>query len=185
MRKLHLWSECHLTKWKTWPRYRGYSAHEHTILASNIASTALPHDIILETLISVLVVSVGLVLGAEKLKPVSWRDWAGEIERDGGARNPYLSLEERYGFWDIRVSFWVVFGPFCIWIHHPGYIWSWTLIYIYVWENVVCVLRLEANLRNHRPSGRSLEIGYAARMCRSKSDQGSEFVIMYYRGHGV
>jgi hypothetical protein len=52
-----------------------------------------------------VVVSVGLVLGAEKLKPISWRDWAGEIERDGGARNPYLSLEERYGFWDIRVSF--------------------------------------------------------------------------------
>lgn len=46
-----------------------------------------------------------MVLGAEKLKPISWRDWAGEIERDGGARNPYLSLEERYGFWDIRVRF--------------------------------------------------------------------------------
>jgi hypothetical protein len=44
------------------------------------------------------------VLGADKLKPISWRDWAGQIERDGGARNPYLSLEERYGFWDIRVS---------------------------------------------------------------------------------
>lgn len=43
-------------------------------------------------------------MGAQKLKPISWREWAGEIERDGGARNPYLSLEERYGFWDIRVS---------------------------------------------------------------------------------
>lgn len=31
--------------------------------------------------------------------------WAGEIEKEGGARNPYLYLEERYGFWDIRVSF--------------------------------------------------------------------------------
>jgi predicted acetyltransferase len=39
------------------------------------------------------------------LKPVSWRDWAGTIERDGGARNPFLSLEERYAFWDVRVSF--------------------------------------------------------------------------------
>lgn len=48
---------------------------------------------------------MGLVLGAEKLKPISWRDWAGAIERDGGARNPYMSLEERYGFWDIRVRF--------------------------------------------------------------------------------
>lgn len=44
------------------------------------------------------------MLGAEKLKPISWRDWAGEIERDGGARNPYMALEERYNFWDIRVS---------------------------------------------------------------------------------
>lgn len=58
---------------------------------------------------AVVIVSVGLVLGAEKLKPISWRDWAGEIERDGGARNPYLSLEERYGFWDVRVRF---FPPF-------------------------------------------------------------------------
>lgn len=86
------------------PLYRGYSAHEHTVLYSNLTSTALPQDIIIETLVSVLIVSIGLVLSAQKLKPISWREWAGEIERDGGARNPYLSLEERYGFWDIRVS---------------------------------------------------------------------------------
>lgn len=49
-------------------------------------------------------VSVGLVLGAEKLKPISWSEWAGQVEREGGARNPYRNLEERYGFWDIRVS---------------------------------------------------------------------------------
>jgi hypothetical protein len=89
------------------PSYRGYSAHEHTVLYSNISSTVLPHDVIAETLVSVLIVSIGLVLGAEKLKPVSWRDWAGAIERDGGARNPFLSLEERYGFWDIRVSLFI------------------------------------------------------------------------------
>ncbi|KAJ5767199.1 uncharacterized protein N7511_004815 [Penicillium nucicola] len=84
--------------------HAGYSAHEHTVLYSNISSTVLPHDIIAETLVSVLIVSIGLVLGAEKLKPVSWRDWAGAIERDGGARNPFLSLEERYAFWDIRAK---------------------------------------------------------------------------------
>lgn len=72
--------------------------------ASISAVATLPQDIIVETLISVLVVSIGLVLGADKLKPISWRDWAGEIERDGGARNPYVGLEERYNFWDIRVS---------------------------------------------------------------------------------
>lgn len=82
---------------------RGYSAHEHTVLFNN-TRLALPQDIIVETLIAVVIVSVGLVLGADQLKPISWRDWAGQIEQNGGARNPYLSLEERYGFWDIRVS---------------------------------------------------------------------------------
>ena len=63
----------------------------------------------IEALVSVLVVSTGLVLSADKLKPVSWSVWAGEIERQGGARNPYLYLEERYGFWDIRVRFFFFF----------------------------------------------------------------------------
>jgi len=87
--------------------YRGYSAHEHTVLSSNTrfsTSTALPQDIIVETLVSLVVVSLGLVLGAEKLKPISWSQWAGEIEKEGGARNPYSRLEERYSFWDVRVS---------------------------------------------------------------------------------
>ncbi|KAJ5852231.1 Magnesium transporter [Penicillium soppii] len=84
--------------------HAGYSAHEHTLLSSSLASTTLPQDIIIETLVSVLIVSIGLVLSAQKLKPVSWREWAGEIEREGGSRNPYMSLEERYGFWDIRTK---------------------------------------------------------------------------------
>jgi Flp pilus assembly protein CpaB len=75
------------------------------------SSTAIPQDIIAEVLVAVVIVSVGLVLGAEKLKPISWRDWAGEIEREGGARNPYLSLEERHGFWDIRVRHDSSFSP--------------------------------------------------------------------------
>jgi hypothetical protein len=50
-------------------------------------------------------VSIGLVLGAEKLMPITWSAWAGQIEREGGARNPYRGLEERVGFWDVRVSF--------------------------------------------------------------------------------
>ena len=88
--------------------YRGYSAHEHTVLSSNVrlssTSANLPQDIVVETLVSLVVVSLGLVLGAEKLKPISWSEWAGEIEKEGGARNPYRRLEERYGFWDIRVG---------------------------------------------------------------------------------
>ncbi|GAB1212635.1 magnesium transporter [Aspergillus terreus] len=88
--------------------HAGYSAHEHTVLHSNVrvssASTALPHDIVVEALASLVVVSVGLVLGAEKLKPISWSEWAGQIEREGGARNPFRRLEERYGFWDVRAK---------------------------------------------------------------------------------
>lgn len=38
------------------------------------------------------------------MKPISWSVWAGQIEKEGGARNPYRRLEERPGFIDIRVS---------------------------------------------------------------------------------
>jgi hypothetical protein len=86
---------------------RGYSAHEHSTLYSNsaVVSSSIPLDITMETLVSVALVSFGIVLGAEKLKPVTWSAWAGQIEREGGARNPYRSLEERAGFWDVRVGF--------------------------------------------------------------------------------
>ena len=56
---------------------------------------------------------MGLVLGAEELKPISWRVWAGRIEREkevgregkgGVGGNPFQGLEERVGFMDIRVS---------------------------------------------------------------------------------
>ncbi|KAL2828542.1 magnesium transporter [Aspergillus cavernicola] len=86
--------------------HAGYSAHEHTVLYSNIhlssASTALPQDIVIETLVSLVIVSTGLVLGAEKLKPASWSEWAKEVEKEGAARNPFYRLEERYSFWDVR-----------------------------------------------------------------------------------
>lgn len=94
------------------PYCSGYSAHEHTALYSNArysttmtsASAALPQDMVIEALVALVVVSVGLVLGAEQLKPISWSVWAGQIEREGGERNPYRRLEERTGFMDIRVS---------------------------------------------------------------------------------
>lgn len=50
-----------------------------------------------------VLVSLGLVAGAERLKPISWSKWAGNIEREGGGANPFLGLEERAGFVDIRV----------------------------------------------------------------------------------
>ncbi|KAL2818284.1 magnesium transporter [Aspergillus granulosus] len=88
--------------------HAGYSAHEHTVLYSNVhlssSSTSLPQDIVVEALVSLLIVSTGLVLGAEKLKPVSWSEWAKEVEREGLGRNPYVRLEERYSFWDVRAK---------------------------------------------------------------------------------
>ncbi|CEN62379.1 hypothetical protein ASPCAL09014 [Aspergillus calidoustus] len=83
--------------------HAGYSAHEHTVLYAS-TSTALPQDIVVEALVSLLIVSTGLVLGAEKLKPVSWSEWAKEVEREGLGRNPYVRLEERYSFWDVRAK---------------------------------------------------------------------------------
>jgi len=145
--------------------YRGYSAHEHTVLFSN-TRLALPQDIIVETLVAVVVVSVGLVLGAEKLKPISWRDWAGEIERDGGARNPYLSLEERYGFWDIRVRL-ASFFPL---IYFPEVPWGCDEESGYFqWLRHKRSTRANSN-GNTRPSGRSLRIGCGVRMCWLRSD---------------
>ncbi|PYH44390.1 membrane magnesium transporter family protein [Aspergillus saccharolyticus JOP 1030-1] len=96
--------------------HAGYSAHEHTLLTSSnthtlysttTATTTTPHlppDIVIEALVALVIVSVGLVLGTEKLKPISWRDWAGEIEREGNARHPYRRLDERYSFWDVRAK---------------------------------------------------------------------------------
>ncbi|KAL1962700.1 hypothetical protein VTN77DRAFT_9244 [Rasamsonia byssochlamydoides] len=94
--------------------HAAYSAHEHSTLYSNAARSSpasssslapdLPLDITIETLVSVALVSIGLVLGAEKLKPITWSAWAGQIEREGGRRNPYRGLEQRLGFWDVRAS---------------------------------------------------------------------------------
>lgn len=81
--------------------YSGYSAHEHTTLYGSIAS--LPLDITIETLVATALITTGLVLGADQLRPISWSVWAGEIEKRGGAENPFRGLEDRVGFWDIRV----------------------------------------------------------------------------------
>ncbi|KAL1953555.1 hypothetical protein VTO42DRAFT_2611 [Malbranchea cinnamomea] len=82
--------------------HAGYSAHEHSLLYGT--THALPQDITLETLLAIVLVTTGLVLGAEKLKPISWSVWAGEIEQRGGADNPFRGIEERIGFWDVRAQ---------------------------------------------------------------------------------
>ena len=49
-------------------------------------------------------ICVGLVVGAEDLKPITWRVWAGNVERESGGGGPFQGLEDRLGFVDIRVG---------------------------------------------------------------------------------
>lgn len=85
--------------------HRAYSAHEFSVHNQHLQrKSSLPLDIKIETILAVLSACVGLVLGTEPLKPISWRTWAGKIEEEGGGSNPYRGLEERMGFLDIRVS---------------------------------------------------------------------------------
>lgn len=74
----------------------------------------LPLDITLETLISVLILCAGIVLGSPELKPIQWRVWAGKLEKEkpeevrssdaGFVGNPYKALDDRVGFLDIRAK---------------------------------------------------------------------------------
>lgn len=73
-------------------------------------------DIVIETIISTLIILLGLVLATRPLRPLEWRVWAGKIEREGeegftdssGAAdkgfvgNPFSVLESRPNFVDIR-----------------------------------------------------------------------------------
>lgn len=94
-----------------------YSAYEHSALhaispqqsvasskASQSPSVGLPPDISIETIISVVFICVGLVIGAEELKPISWRVWAGKVERESGRGGPFQGLEDRLSFVDIRAK---------------------------------------------------------------------------------
>jgi len=103
---------------------RIYSAHEHT---TAFANTPLPLDITLELLVGVLLLSTGIVVSADKLRPIQYAKWAGQISRDGRQRegkytregeeilsegDPYAFLgldggiggksEGRRGFWDVK-----------------------------------------------------------------------------------
>lgn len=105
-----------------------YSSYEHSLLPaasqppppSSYLPRALdpkinlPLDIALETLISVGLLCVGVVMSSAELKPIQWNVWAGRLERSKEAReikavgvgggNPYANLEERPGFVDIRAK---------------------------------------------------------------------------------
>lgn len=79
-------------------------------------------DVTIETLLGAVVLLFTTVFTASPLRPIQWAEWAGKIEREGwdpnavsgqdvsnkggrgGKGNPYRGLEERRGFWDVRVS---------------------------------------------------------------------------------
>lgn len=88
--------------------HRCYSAYEHSALHAispqQSISVGLPLDVSVETILSVVFICLGLVLGAEELKPISWRVWARKVERESGGGGPFQGLEDRLGFVDIRVS---------------------------------------------------------------------------------
>jgi len=100
-----------------------YSAYEHSLLTSSsptFANQALPTDITIETLSSILILCAGIVMGSPELKPIAWSVWAKDAEAEeknmdrrrerlgtgtdvqGSVGNPFSGLEERRGFVDIR-----------------------------------------------------------------------------------
>lgn len=79
------------------------SSSVHSTASSLPAPTALPFDISIETVLSVALICVGLVMDAEQLKPIRWRVWAGQVEKESGGGGPFQGLENRVGFMDIRV----------------------------------------------------------------------------------
>lgn len=85
--------------------YSAYSAHEFSAIATKLhVKPDLPMDIKLETLTAVVLACFGLVLGSEPLRPIAWNVWAGNIEKEGGAANPFRALEERSNYVDIRAK---------------------------------------------------------------------------------
>ncbi|KAK3362852.1 magnesium transporter [Lasiosphaeria hispida] len=118
-----------------------YSAQEHSALqsfkatASTLTSSpptaaSLPIDIAIETIIALLVVIFGLVLGTRPMRPIQWHVWAGKLEREGEegfldsegevnrdyVGNPFRSLETRPGFIDIRKQR----KEFAAWVKNGG-----------------------------------------------------------------
>ncbi|KAI4269651.1 MAG: hypothetical protein LQ337_007147 [Flavoplaca oasis] len=110
-----------------------YSAYEHATYVSAITSRnrsppssirpavpsssaleVLPLDVSIETVVSVVLICVGLVMGAEQLKPINWRVWAGRAEVRSGGGGPFQGLESRVGFMDIRRK------DFADWVREKG-----------------------------------------------------------------
>jgi hypothetical protein len=108
-----------------------YSSYEHSLThtpSTTLSSTApittanpIPTDIVLEILVSTTLLCIGIVLASPGLRPIQWRTWACEAEKDDrrlpgkrafeaepgqgvGNFNKFVEDGERRGFWDVRVS---------------------------------------------------------------------------------
>jgi len=85
--------------------HAGYSAFESLTYEKSLDPSSrleLPLDIRLETVVSVILLCIAVVLGAAELKPAKWREWTNLQERENpGGMN---ILENRPGFMDIRAK---------------------------------------------------------------------------------
>lgn len=82
-----------------------YSAHEFSAISTRLhVKPDLPLDIKVETITAVFLACLGLVLGSEPLRPIEWKVWAGNIEKEGGAANPFRVFEDRPNYLDIRAE---------------------------------------------------------------------------------
>jgi len=134
-----------------------YSAHEHTHLFPAPSATAdptqinlpklvgpqptlsistLPTDITIEVLFALFLLTTGIVLSAEPLKPIRWREWAADVDhgpdkiarlrREGDHGEGEMLYNEggysmldagkRMGFLDIRKRR----KEFAEWVRHGG-----------------------------------------------------------------
>ncbi|KAF1817120.1 hypothetical protein P152DRAFT_453720 [Eremomyces bilateralis CBS 781.70] len=106
-----------------------YSAWEHSSttpphpasspFATSTSTLTLPLDITLELLLSLFLLCTGIILHSAPLRPIRWRAWAEQIEKDQSrpegrkairapkgemVAHPFRFLEERRGFLDIRAK---------------------------------------------------------------------------------
>ncbi|QDS74390.1 hypothetical protein FKW77_005555 [Venturia effusa] len=102
-----------------------YSSYEHSLThtpSTTLTSTTanpIPADIVLEILVSTTLLCIGIVLASPGLRPIQWRTWACEAEKDErrpkgrrafeaemgqgvGGFGRFVEDGERRGFWDVR-----------------------------------------------------------------------------------
>lgn len=87
----------------------------------------MPADIVLEILVSTTLLCIGIVLASPGLRPIQWRTWACEAEKDErrapgkrafeaepgqgvGNFGRFVEDGERRGFWDVRVRSLILLG---------------------------------------------------------------------------